>query len=316
MRGAVAAQRALDAYPWPGGELVRVRMGIHAGEVRLVDGDYVGFEVHRAARVASAAHGGQVLVSGTARALAGDPGDDITLRDLGEVALKDLDGPERLFQAEAPGLRADFPPLRVAGSVAGNLPAQLTSFIGRAEVARAEALLGTTRLLTLRGPTEKSSRRPRTRRRGPSRSSSIAATRSGWPGRGSRAGSPGRWGATWGGAAADVAVCLREFQANRDVSGLVLTMAAMSSLLLIAGRDEDAYMLGAAAERATAETGLHIASLWATPSMQVPDLAGATGPLRAAMDRGRALSREEALEQALAIAGVLAAGPPGTHVTK
>ncbi len=152
VRGAVAAQRALDAYPWSGDESVRVRMGIHAGEVRLVDEDYVGFEVHRAARVASAAHGGQVLVSGTARALAGDPGDDITLRDLGEVALKDLDGPERLFQAEAPGLRADFPPLRVAGSVAGNLPAQLTSFIGRAEVARAEALLGTTRLLTLTGP--------------------------------------------------------------------------------------------------------------------------------------------------------------------
>ena len=152
VRGAVAAQRALEAYPWPGGESVRVRMGIHAGEARLVDGDYVGFEVHRAARVASAAHGGQVLVSGTARALAGEAGDGITLRDLGEVALKDLEGPERLFQAEAPGLRTAFPALRTAGSVTGNLPVQLTSFVGRAEVARAEALLASTRLLTLTGP--------------------------------------------------------------------------------------------------------------------------------------------------------------------
>ena len=152
VRGAVAAQRALDASPWPGGEAIRVRMGIHAGEVRLVDGDYVGFEVHRAARVASAAHGGQVLVSGTARALAGDPGDGVTLRDLGVHTLKDLASPERLFQAEAAGLRTGFPPVRSTGVTTGNLPAQLTSFIGRAEVAAAETLLATTRLLTLTGP--------------------------------------------------------------------------------------------------------------------------------------------------------------------
>jgi predicted ATPase/class 3 adenylate cyclase len=152
VRGAVAAQLALATYPWPDGESIRVRMGIHAGEVRLVDGDYVGFEVHRAARVAAAAHGGQVLVSGPARSIAGDPGGEITLRDLGEHQLKDVATPERLFQAEGPGLRTAFPPLRASATVSGNLPVQLTSFVGRREVAEAGALLGRTRLLTLTGP--------------------------------------------------------------------------------------------------------------------------------------------------------------------
>lgn len=152
IRGAVAAQRALAAHPWPDGQSVMVRMGVHAGDTRVVDGDYVGYEVHRAARVASAAHGGQVLVSAAARGLAGDPGSGITLRDLGEHALKDVTEPERLYQVEADGLRAAFPPLRTVGRVAGNLPAQLTSFVERAEVEAARAHLDHVRLLTLTGP--------------------------------------------------------------------------------------------------------------------------------------------------------------------
>jgi tetratricopeptide (TPR) repeat protein len=112
------------------------------------------------------------------------------------------------------------------------------------------------------------------------------------------------------GSAEDYAVCLREFRSSRDVSGLVLTMAAMSSLLLIAGREEEAYALGAAAERATAETGLHIASLWPTPSLRVPDVAHADGRLRDAVERGRAWTREEALDAAITIADELAAAPP------
>jgi predicted ATPase/class 3 adenylate cyclase len=152
VRGAVEAQRALAGHAWPEDAPIVVRMGIHAGEARIVDGDYVGYEVHRAARVASAANGGQVLVSGPARALAGEVGDGIGLRDLGEHGLKDVAAPERLFQAEAPGLRADFPPPRTAGPVSGNLPLQLTTFVGRAEVAAALALLAGTRLLTLTGP--------------------------------------------------------------------------------------------------------------------------------------------------------------------
>jgi tetratricopeptide (TPR) repeat protein len=117
------------------------------------------------------------------------------------------------------------------------------------------------------------------------------------------------------GSASDIAVCLREFRASRDVSGLVLTMAGMSSLLLVAGREEEAYALGAAAERATAETGLHIASLWATPTMITPDLAGATGRLGAAVERGRALTREAALDEAIRIADELAVEPPQTAST-
>ncbi len=152
IRGAMAGQRALTAYAWPDGQTLSVRMGVHAGEARVVDGDYVGYEVHHAARVASAAHGGQVLVSGSARGLVVDPGEGITLRDLGEHALKDVTEPEHLFQAEADGLRTAFPPLRTVGSVAGNLPAQLTSFVERAEVDAARALLDDARLLTLTGP--------------------------------------------------------------------------------------------------------------------------------------------------------------------
>ncbi len=152
VRGAVTAQAALAVHPWPDSGPVRVRMGIHSGEARLVDGDYLGYEVHRAARVAAAGHGGQVLVSSPARALAGDPGDDIAWRDLGEHSLKDVSRPERIYQVVAPGLRDSFPPLRTAGSVAGNLPEQVTSFIGRAELADAEALLQRTRLLTMTGP--------------------------------------------------------------------------------------------------------------------------------------------------------------------
>jgi predicted ATPase len=116
-------------------------------------------------------------------------------------------------------------------------------------------------------------------------------------------------------SAEDYAVCLREFRASRDVSGLVLTMAAMASLLLDAGREDDAYALAAAAERASAETGLHLASLWPSQSVRVPDLEHAEGALRAAADRGRAWTREEALDEAIVIADELAAGPPGAPPT-
>ncbi len=151
VRAAVAAQRALAAHPWPAGE-VRVRMGLHTGEVQVANGDYHGLEVHRAARVAAVAHGGQVLVSAATRALAVG-GDGVGFRDLGEHRLKDIERAERLFQLEAPGLDVDFPPPRAADAgPPGNLPTALTSFVGRAEVERASALLERSRLLTLTGP--------------------------------------------------------------------------------------------------------------------------------------------------------------------
>ncbi len=151
VRAAVAAQRAIAAHPWPD-EPLRVRMGLHSGEAQVVGDDYLGFEVHRAARVASTAHGGQVVVSEATRLLAGEPGEGIAFRDLGEHRLKDLARPERVYQVEAPDLGRDFPALRSLDAVPNNLPPQLTSFVGRAELAAAGSLLDQTRLLTLTGP--------------------------------------------------------------------------------------------------------------------------------------------------------------------
>jgi YVTN family beta-propeller protein len=108
---AVAAQRALAEHRWPHGSAVRVRMGIHSGEPMVGSERYVGLGVHRAARICAAAHGGQVLLSETARGLVEDdlPA-DVRLRDLGEHRLKDLDRAERLFQLDVDGLQTDFPP--------------------------------------------------------------------------------------------------------------------------------------------------------------------------------------------------------------
>jgi predicted ATPase/class 3 adenylate cyclase len=151
---AVEAQRMLAAEAWPAEGNVRVRMGIHTGDGRLdADGDYVGADVHRAARVAAAGHGGQVLLSETTSALIGDslpPG--VLLRGLGEHRLKDL-RPERVSQLVVDGLQAEFPPIRSLDRRPNNLPTQLTSFVGRdKELAEAAGLLETTRLLTLTGP--------------------------------------------------------------------------------------------------------------------------------------------------------------------
>ncbi|MET1232036.1 MAG: adenylate/guanylate cyclase domain-containing protein, partial [Candidatus Limnocylindrales bacterium] len=155
VEAAVTAQRALAAEPWPDGVAVSVRMGMHTGEgVVAPDSDYVGLDVHRAARIAGAGHGGQVLVSGTTRALtetslpAG-----VTLRDLGEHRLKDLSRSERIAQLAIAGLPDQFPPLRTLDATPNNLPILPTSFVGRVhEVAEARRLLTTTRLLTLTGP--------------------------------------------------------------------------------------------------------------------------------------------------------------------
>jgi predicted ATPase/class 3 adenylate cyclase len=152
---ALEMQQALAAHVWPGGERVRVRMGVHAGEASRTAGGLVGLAVHRAARVAAVGYGGQVLLSEAAAALVRDglpPG--ATLADLGVHRLKDLGRPERIFQLQGAGLQAGFPPLRSLGSPAlpNNLPAQLAAFIGRdRELAEVRALLASSRLVTLTG---------------------------------------------------------------------------------------------------------------------------------------------------------------------
>jgi predicted ATPase/class 3 adenylate cyclase len=149
---AVTAQRRLNEHPWPEGGQIRVRMGLHTGSVIVRDDDYHGVEVHRAARIAAAAHGGQIILSGaTAGLIAGDPRAP-ALRDLGEHRFKDLLQAERIHQVVADGLETDFPAIRSLDAVRNNLPTQLTSFIPRPEVGEAVDLLRRNRLVTLTGP--------------------------------------------------------------------------------------------------------------------------------------------------------------------
>jgi predicted ATPase/class 3 adenylate cyclase len=154
VRGAADAERALNAEQAPHGATVRVRIGMHTGEASVGSTesgvDYVGYDVHHAARIAAAGHGGQVLVSETTASLVRDVA---TLRDLGEHRFKDLARPEHVFQLEGPGLETAFPPLRALDAATTHLPIQVTSFVGRArEVAEGARLLASTRVLTLTGP--------------------------------------------------------------------------------------------------------------------------------------------------------------------
>jgi predicted ATPase/class 3 adenylate cyclase len=152
---AVEMQRAIGGHAWPATEQVRVRMGIHTGAAAKTETGLVGLDVHRAARLAAVAYGGQILVSEATAVLVRDtlpPG--AVLRDLGPHRLKDLGRPERIYQLDAAGLAADFPPLRTLGHPAlpNNLPVQPATFIGRAaELAEVRDLIASSRLVTLTG---------------------------------------------------------------------------------------------------------------------------------------------------------------------
>jgi predicted ATPase/class 3 adenylate cyclase len=154
---AVTAQRALACKGWPEGADVRVRIGVHTGEAEVRMDDYVGLDVHRAARICAAGHGGQVLISGATRELVADelPA-DVALKDLGEHRLKDLDRPEHLFQLVVGDLPADFPPLMSLSRDGANaLPTLPNRTIGRADDVRAvvdRLHVDDVRLLTLTGP--------------------------------------------------------------------------------------------------------------------------------------------------------------------
>ena len=131
VHAAIDAQRALRTHRWPHGEQVSVRIGIHTGEPVVIEDDYVGIDVHRAARICSAAHGGQVIVSdATLEALDANALTDVTFTDLGTHRLKDLDRAEHVFQLIGDELPGEFPPLRSARPPT-NVP-QLGALIGRA----------------------------------------------------------------------------------------------------------------------------------------------------------------------------------------
>jgi class 3 adenylate cyclase/DNA-binding XRE family transcriptional regulator len=156
LNAAVAAQCALAAEVWGAIGPVRVRMALDSGMVEERGDDYVGPLLNRTARLLATGHGGQILLSAAARELVRSQlPPDVTLRDLGTHRLKDLTHPEQIFQVLAPGLPAEFPPLRTATAPTTTLPHPATPFVGRAaELAELAALLDdpTCRLLTLTGP--------------------------------------------------------------------------------------------------------------------------------------------------------------------
>ena len=157
-RDAIAAasdfQQALAAEPWGTARPLRARVGLHTDEAVIVDDTgYASLPINRCARLMTAAHGGQTVVSGaTEMLLRGQLPDGMELADLGEHRLRDLGQPTQIFQLSRGGDLEEFPPLRTLDSFPGNLPAQVSSFIGRqADVARVTKALGTSRVVTVTG---------------------------------------------------------------------------------------------------------------------------------------------------------------------
>jgi predicted ATPase/class 3 adenylate cyclase len=153
LHAAVEAQRRVGLESFEAIDGLHVRMAIHAGETDERDGDYFGPAVNRTARLLSAGHGGQILLSRVAADLAMERlPDDITLRHLGTLPLRDIDEAEDVYQPIGTGLRGEFKALRALATPPNNLPRQSTSFVGRGDdVARVEALLETGSVVTIVG---------------------------------------------------------------------------------------------------------------------------------------------------------------------
>jgi predicted ATPase/class 3 adenylate cyclase len=154
---AVAAaadfQRGLATHTWGGEARIRVRAGIHTGEGAIGGDNYIGIDVHRAARIGAAGHGGQVLISNSTAVLVQDHlPEGVSLRSMGSHRLKDLARPEVLHQLVIKGLVSEFPPLKTLDFAPNNLPVEMTSFVGRGEMAGLLEQLQTARIVTLTGP--------------------------------------------------------------------------------------------------------------------------------------------------------------------
>jgi predicted ATPase len=270
---AAAAQALLLAQEWPAEAPLRVRMGVHTGEATERGGDYFGPAVNRAARLMSAAHGGQVLVSAATAEVVGAAG----LVDLGEHWLRDLARPERVYQLRAPGLADEFPPLRSSTARSGNLPRQMTSFVGRErELALVGDALPERPLVTLTGVGGVGKTRLALQ--------AAAEAASGFP--------DGAWlcelapltnpGAVWEAVAASLGV---KPALGRELSETVLEYLAAKRLLLVLDNCE--HLLDATARLvnvvthecpgvvvlATSREGLGLAGerILAVPSLSLPD---------------------------------------------
>ncbi len=153
VKAAIQAQQALAGQDW-GPAAIKVRMGLHTGDAEERDSDYFGNTLNRVARLMSAGHGGQTLLSRATQELVRDklPA-GVTLTDLGERSLKDLTRPEHVYQLNVPGLPGAFEPLKTLDAYRHNLPTQVSSFIGREkEMAEIKQALEGHRLVTLTGP--------------------------------------------------------------------------------------------------------------------------------------------------------------------
>jgi predicted ATPase/class 3 adenylate cyclase len=154
VEAAGMCQLRLNAEVWPTGFALRVRMGLHTGEARVRGGDHLDYSpINRCARLRAAGHGGQVLLTkATGDLVAGRLGSGFGLKRLGEFRLRDLAAPETIYQLTHPELQVNFPPIHTIAERTGNLPLQVSSFIGRArELDQTVAALGEARLVTLTG---------------------------------------------------------------------------------------------------------------------------------------------------------------------
>jgi hypothetical protein len=154
LKAAIEIQRKISSHEWAGFGPIRVRVGLHSGEAEHRDDDYFGPALNRAARLISIGHGGQILLSQGTYELVRESvkSGQAEFRFLGEQRLRDLERAVGVYQATAPGIEAEFPPVKSLSEMPNNLPLQVTSFIGReSELKKVQELVAKSRMVTLTG---------------------------------------------------------------------------------------------------------------------------------------------------------------------